>query len=362
MTASALRALVVEDDHSWQQILSEILSDCGLKVDVAGSLDEASLELKEQSHRLAVVDLSLSPNDHNNTDGLRVLDTVHRLDPNCRTILLTGFATVELAVTALTEYGAFTFLRKESFHRSQFREIVDRILVSPPLLASPAPVTASAPRGFVAAAKVPAAPVKHPSEKALVVEDDAGWRNILEELLSESGFHVRACASFGDAHGYLRREKFTLAVFDLSLNGANSSAWEKGAADQDLDGYQLLASAHSEGISTIVVSGIAEREEIQRIYSEYSISAYIEKQTFDRSTFRRIVEETRAANKSLSELRALTEREREVLNLLAQGLTNKEIAEKLVITTNTVKRHLKAIFEKLDVHTRSAATAKATGG
>jgi len=32
------------------------------------------------------------------------------------------------------------------------------------------------------------------------------------------------------------------------------------------------------------------------------------------------------------------------------------------ITTNTVKRHLKAIFEKLDVHTRSAATAKATGG
>ena len=65
---------------------------------------------------------------------------------------------------------------------------------------------------------------------------------------------------------------------------------------------------------------------------------------------------------SLSELNALTDREREVLDLLAQGLTNKEIAEKLIITTNTVKRHLKAIFEKLDVHTRSAATAKATIG
>jgi len=71
------------------------------------------------------------------------------------------------------------------------------------------------------------------------------------------------------------------------------------------------------------------------------------------------VAEARAARRVGSELDALTEREREVLDLLAQGMTNKEIAEALVITTNTVKRHLKAIFEKLEIHTRSAAAAKA---
>lgn len=49
--------------------------------------------------------------------------------------------------------------------------------------------------------------------------------------------------------------------------------------------------------------------------------------------------------------------DREVLELLAQGMTNKEIAKRLVITGNTVKRHLKAIFEKLGVHTRAAAAA-----
>jgi DNA-binding NarL/FixJ family response regulator len=357
MTASALRALVVEDDHSWQQILSEILSDCGLEVDVAGSLEEASLNLKAQPHRLAVVDLSLSPNDHNNYDGLRVLDAVRRLDPNCRTILLTGFATVELAVTALTDYGAFTFLRKESFHRSQFRDIVYRILVSPPNSAAQTPASSTTASAF--AKNMPAKPA---TEKALVVDDDAGWRNILEELLTDIGFQVRTCGGFGDALGYLRREKFSLAVFDLSLKSTSPNAWEKDAPEKELDGYQLLAAARTDAIPTIVVSGITEPEEIQRIYAEHSVSAYIEKQAFDRAAFRRVVEQTRVTHQSMSELSALTEREREVLDLLAQGLANKEIADKLVITTNTVKRHLKAIFEKLDVHTRSAATAKATGG
>jgi RNA polymerase sigma factor (sigma-70 family) len=359
MMAQALRALVVEDDRSWQQIISEILSDCGLEVDIATSLEEATLALKAQPHRVAVVDLSLSPNDHNNYDGLRVLDAIRRLDPNCRAILLTGFATVELAVTALTDYGAFTFLRKESFQRSQFRDFVYRILVSPPALSSRPAVAASVSTAS-STGKGQMGPVKFSSEKALVVEDDAGWRSILEELVSDAGFQVRTCVSFGDALGYLRRERFALAVIDLSLQGGVYNSL--GSDDPNLDGYQLLNTTRAEDIPTIVVSGITEPEEIQRIYSEHAISAYIEKQAFDRAAFRRVIEETKQARQSVSGLNTLTEREREVLDLLAQGLTNKEIAEKLVITTNTVKRHLKAIFEKLNVHTRSAATAKSAGG
>ncbi len=79
MTNPAPRALVVEDDNSWQQILGEILSDSGLEVDIADNVDQATLVLKEHPHRLAVVDLSLSPKDHNNYDGLRVLDAVRRV-------------------------------------------------------------------------------------------------------------------------------------------------------------------------------------------------------------------------------------------------------------------------------------------
>lgn len=55
----------------------------------------------------------------------------------------------------------------------------------------------------------------------------------------------------------------------------------------------------------------------------------------------------------------LTERESQIMRLLAHGLTNKEIAAELVVATGTVRRHLENIYAKLGVHTRTAAVARA---
>ena len=55
----------------------------------------------------------------------------------------------------------------------------------------------------------------------------------------------------------------------------------------------------------------------------------------------------------------LTQRELEVLNLVAQGMSNADIARALFITTKTVKYHLTTIFGKLGVHNRTEAAASA---
>ena len=55
----------------------------------------------------------------------------------------------------------------------------------------------------------------------------------------------------------------------------------------------------------------------------------------------------------------LTDREREVLELMVHGLVKKEIAQRLSLSYHTVDNHLRGIYEKLQVHTRGSAVAKA---
>lgn len=70
----------------------------------------------------------------------------------------------------------------------------------------------------------------------------------------------------------------------------------------------------------------------------------------------------RTADERLSpagaELDALTPREREVLHLLASGLSNKEIAWQMKISEHTVKSHVASIFAKLEVSTRTEAVTQ----
>ncbi len=313
------KALLVEDDPAWAEILEELLSEEGFNVHSVDSLEAFRQLDSGMNFRLALVDLSLESSDHRNQDGLVILAELQSGQRAGKAILLTGFATVELAVSVITEGMAATCLRKESFERAAFRESIRELVTV-------------APQG----------------PGALLVEDEEHWQELLAELLQEGGFQVVTCSSYGQALSVLRRGDFRLAVVDLSLSSSLN--------ESNQDGLRLVRQAQKAGLTTVVVSGTGDLGTIDDLVTEENVRAYFEKQNFERAAFLRLVE---TCNEP-SPLEKLTERELEVLELLAEGLTNSQIAERLFISANTVKRHLKTVFEKLEVSNRAAAATLLT--
>ncbi len=76
---------------------------------------------------------------------------------------------------------------------------------------------------------------------------------------------------------------------------------------------------------------------------------------------RRVISSFRRDPSKNTAVTRLTPREEEILTLLSKGYVNKEIAVKLGVTYETVRDHLKNIYEKLHVHTRGEAVARFKG-
>jgi LuxR family maltose regulon positive regulatory protein len=113
--------------------------------------------------------------------------------------------------------------------------------------------------------------------------------------------------------------------------------------------YELLerTAARDPGAASIPVVGDYGRE---------LLNAFPQEGEARGSRAGKAVPQRPAASEALVE--PLTDRELEVLQLLAEGMSNKEIAARLIVAPSTVKQHLKNIYAKLDVHSRTQAVAR----
>jgi DNA-binding NarL/FixJ family response regulator len=351
----AHRALVVEDDRAWRELLVEILEDLSFRTRVASDYETALEAIEEGPYDLALLDASLVTDEHDNQDGLRVLKQFRARYPLTPAILLTGYATVDLAVRALTAPGADELLRKEQFNRHRFQETVQRVLGATPahatLRSSRHPGAGGGQRTVIDA-------------HVLVVEDNPAWQSIYEELLGDIGMRMSVAVSYGEARGLLQREKFDAAVVDLKLASSTEPR-------ENRDGFYLLRLVQEARLPTVVVSALGDRETIDRAYEEFDVFAFFDKEGFQRSTFLQTLRDglarpapgaaTPDSDRAFTgtPLEEMTERQLEVLALLVQGKTNNEIASELIVSVNTVKKHVLAIFAVLGVNTRAAAAAVA---
>jgi LuxR family transcriptional regulator, maltose regulon positive regulatory protein len=149
-------------------------------------------------------------------------------------------------------------------------------------------------------------------------------------------------------------------VISLSILQA-LAAKRQGNIHEALDAlHNALTLAESEGyIRTFVDEGAPMRELLREAQARGISVPYVTRllSEFDHKT--PIANTTSPTRLIDGEFEPLSEREVEVLRLLADGLSNREIAIRLVVSIGTVKKHLNNIFLKLDAHSRTQAIATA---
>ncbi len=184
-----------------------------------------------------------------------------------------------------------------------------------------------------------------------VVDDDAALRELILTALSLAGYAARGAESAEKALEFFQEEQPALVITDIVLPGQS--------------GYELcriLRERFGDRLPVLFVSGI--RTEAFDVTAGFLIGGddYIVK-PFEPGEI--VVRVRRAlARSAVSSIRNthteghdLTAREREVLGLLAEGLSQKQIAALLVISSTTVATHIQRILGKLQLHSRAEAVA-----
>jgi len=328
-------ALILDDSPRWRAMVADALRADGWTVTMEPATSSTPLVEMGQGYELVV--LGVPPVGHGDGQALAHLNQLDGANQRC--ILLAGRRASEVERELAEHPSVAGVVEKANFTAAA---LLAAVLDASEAATAPPTQAAQGPR-------------------VLVVEDDANWRGIYAEILSESGYSLDCAVSYGEARGWLQRVQYDLAIVDLNL--ASSAAPEGNR-----DGFFLLRAARQRGVPALVVSALGDPVDIDRAYDEFGIFAFVEKEGFDRASFERLLIEARQAEPETNTppaatevpaLEQLTPREREVLGLLIQGLTNRQIAETLLISANTTKKHVDHILQKLEVSTRAGAVAAA---
>ena len=202
--------------------------------------------------------------------------------------------------------------------------------------------------------------------KVMLVDDRPLVRNGIASLLRTRGHDVVAEAGNGrEALGMLERVSPDLVLMDIrmpEMGGLEATRLIKARAP-DTKIVMLTVSDDEQDLFEAVKSGAHGY-----LLKDLEASEFFE--ALDAVERGEAVLPTRLAGKLLEEFREqaqrigkpkepdlLSAREREVLDLVSQGMTNKEVADKLYISDNTVKYHMKNILDKLHLQNRAQVIA-----
>jgi DNA-binding NarL/FixJ family response regulator len=192
--------------------------------------------------------------------------------------------------------------------------------------------------------------------RVVVADDTMLTREGIVRLLDDAGVDVVAEAE--DGEGLLRHVRLArpdAVIVDIRMPPTHT--------DEGLVAAQSIRTEHP-GVGVLVLSQYVEANYAMRLLEEHpeGIGYLLKERVFDvvilLDALRRIVDgetvidptivsQLIGRRRRVDPLAELTDREREVLSLLAEGFSNKGLAQRLFITERTVEAHVKQIFLKL---------------
>jgi len=201
-----------------------------------------------------------------------------------------------------------------------------------------------------------------------IIEDDAGTRQALIELLSgEPKLRVLGgYASGEEALAGIGAEPPDVVLVDINLPGMSgvecaAALKVRRPAIQVLmlttyEQADLIFESLRAGASGYLLKKRVPEELVAAVEQVHEGGAPMSMQIA-----RKVVDFFQQPRRATAELETLTPREEEILGLLAKGCFDKEIADRLGISVSTVRAHLRHIYEKLHVQSRTEAVVKFLG-
>jgi DNA-binding NarL/FixJ family response regulator len=190
----------------------------------------------------------------------------------------------------------------------------------------------------------------------LIVEDHDDFRLRLQALLaSDPDFHCAAAADASSAYRRLESEVFDVVIMDINLPGTSGIELTQRVKERWPNVQVLICTVHEDedkifnALKAGATGYILKRAPLTEL-TEAVRQIHQGESPMTGSIARKVV--SSFGIKPLQNGERLTEREQAVLDLLAEGLKAKEIADKLFVSITTVRSHVRHIYEKLQVQNR----------
>lgn len=343
------RLLLIDDDPSVLESFKRWLEAEGYHLYTAASKEEALKVLKEQNIAVCLIDLKMDEED-----GLQISAQLKKVDSLLKIIIITGYPSYETAIDAM-KMGVFDYVSKASESKDILKKIGDAV---------------EARRNEIASKKEPGG-----DRKDIIL--------VCHHMMIKEGFEnfCREHQDYRLTHAYHSVDYIKSSDFNnnadlvLICHTCNQEGLEQ--PEEMCPHLRLLFPR-----GRIVMINYQSTDENQKVLIKLGAKGFLPKNIFKENmekAFRAILEgqiwvSRQVAHSLLNELLekssepeymelqnayGLSNREIEILQAIASGLSNFEISDKLYISEKTVKAHINHIFKKLGVRSRTQAIKKA---